>query len=269
MTQIDTNGLHETYQRDGYFSPITVMSPEEAVALRTHLENLERERGDVDVKDILLNNPHYCLQFAFDLIHHPKIVAAAKAALGEDVLCWSTGFFIKEPGDEKYISWHQDLHYWGLEGGDEVTAWLAFAPSTPESGCMRVIPGSHSIDEIEHRDTWDANNLLSRGQEIVGIDENEAVDLILQPGQISLHHGDAFHGSLPNVSQDRRIGFTIRYITPAMRQTKSDRDWACRVSGADRHGHFLPFDRPERDLDPADIAFRDETVRALHNVFYA
>lgn len=269
MDEIDSLALGEAYRRDGYVSPITVMTPDEARALRAHVEALERDHVADDIRGILQNNPHYVLRFAYDLIHHPRIVAAAKAALGEDVLCWSTGFFIKEPGDGKFISWHQDLHYWGLEGGDEVTAWLAFAPSTPESGCLRVIPGSHRLDDIEHRDTWDTDNLLSRGQEIVGVDEGKAVDLVLQPGQISLHHGDTFHGSRPNLSDDRRIGFTIRYMTPAMRQVRSDRDWACRVSGDDPYDHFLPFGRPERDLDPADIAFRQETIEQLHDVFYA
>lgn len=269
MDEIDIPALHAAYQRDGYVSPITVMTPDEALALRAHVEALERDHAAGDIKGILLNNPHYVLRLAYDLIHHPRIVAAARAALDEDVLCWSTGFFIKEPGDGKFISWHQDLHYWGLEGGDEVTAWLAFAPSTPESGCLRVIPGSHRIDDVEHRDTWNPDNLLSRGQEIVGVEEDRAVDLVLQPGQISLHHGDTFHGSRPNVSGDRRIGFTIRYMTPAMRQIRSDRDWACRVSGNDLYGHFLPFGRPQRDLDPADIAFRQETIEQLHDVFYA
>jgi len=269
MTDLDPRALHEAYQRDGYVSPITVMGPDEARDLRALLEGFERDHGDADIRDILLNNPHYCLRFAYDLIHHPKIVAAAKAALGEDVMCWSTGFFIKEPGDRKFITWHQDLHYWGLEGGDEVTAWLAFAPSTPESGCLRVIPGSHRIDDIENRDTYDPDNLLSRGQEIVDVEEDKAVDLALEPGQVSLHHGDTFHSSMPNSSDDRRIGFTIRYITPAMHQIRSDRDWACHVSGEDRFGHFLPFGRPDRDLDPADIAFRQETVEQLHDVFYA
>ena len=263
-----SESIGKAYHDEGYVSPITVMSPGEAGELRRQLETIEQSGDAGTVKSVLWNNTHYAVPFAYDLIHRPEIVAAARAVLGDDLMCWSTGFFIKEPGDEKFISWHQDLHYWGLEGGEEVTAWLAFAPSTVESGCMRVIPGSHRVERAEHADTWGDDNLLSRGQAILDVDEDQAVDMELEPGQISLHHGKTFHASRPNLSDDRRIGFTIRYITPAMYQTKADRDWACLVHGEDPHGHFQPFKRPAVDLDPADVAFHQMTTEELHNVFY-
>ena len=77
---------------------------------------------------------------------------------------------------------------------------------------MRVVPGSHKA-QVAHRDTFAAGNLLSRGQEIaVDVEEANAVDIVLRPGEMSLHHVLIFHGSNQNEGDDWRIGFTIRYI---------------------------------------------------------
>ena len=81
------------------------------------------------------------------------------------------------------MSWHQDATYWGLSAPDVVTAWVAFTPSTVESGCMRVVPGTHTR-QVPHKDTFAENNLLSRGQEIaVDVDEDDAVDVVLRPAR--------------------------------------------------------------------------------------
>ncbi|MEM7443578.1 MAG: phytanoyl-CoA dioxygenase family protein, partial [Pseudomonadota bacterium] len=116
--------------------------------------------------------------------------------------------------------------------------------------------------------TWSENNLLSRGQEIQEVDESQAVNLELLPGQMSLHHGKTFHGSRPNVSDDRRIGYAIRYITPTMKQTRAESDWARLVSGQDRYGHFESYGRPSGDLEPADLAFRKTTIAVQSRAIY-
>ena len=82
---------------------------------------------------------------------------------------------IKEAEDRRQVGWHQDLTYWGLDDAAEVTAWVALSPSTQEAGAMRYIPGTHRRAIVEHVDTFSADNLLSRGQEIaVEVDESEA-----------------------------------------------------------------------------------------------
>ena len=92
--------------------------------------------------------------------------------LGPNILCWNTSFFIKEPHDPGFVSWHQDATYWGLSSSDVVTAWIAMSPANKVSGCMKFIPGTHK-EQVKHADTFDQNNLLTRGQEIaVDVDEN-------------------------------------------------------------------------------------------------
>jgi ectoine hydroxylase-related dioxygenase (phytanoyl-CoA dioxygenase family) len=158
------------------------------------------------------------------------------------------------------VSWHQDSTYWGLDPDDVITAWVAFTPSNLESGCMKVIPGTHTESQIPHVDTFHQDNLLSRGQEIaVEVDESKAVDVILRPGEISLHHIKLVHGSAPNRSADRRIGFAIRYIPTHVRQTKV-RDSATLVRGVDAYHHFDYEPRPRHDIDAGALAAHADAI---------
>src|SRR5262249_51795929 len=133
-----------------------------------------------------------------------------------------------------------------------VTAWIALSDSTAENGAMRVIPGSHKLDQLAHRDTFAEGNLLSRGQEIaVEVDESKAQMLELRLGEMSLHHVRLIHGSDPNPSDKRRIGFAIRYLPTHVRQVVGTHDSATLVRGVDSYGNFEPEERPLADLSEA------------------
>jgi non-heme Fe2+,alpha-ketoglutarate-dependent halogenase len=120
---------------------------------------------------------------------------------------------------------------------------------------MRVIPATHKLDQVPHRDTFAAENLLSRGQEVMGdVDERGAAMLELAAGEMSLHHVRLIHGSDPNPSNDRRIGFAIRYIPTYVRQVAGSADSATLVRGEDRYGNFELEQRPDTDMSPAAIA---------------
>src|SRR3546814_9380306 len=193
------------------------MSAEESASCRRNLEAYEASQGG-DIRGHKGKKTQLLLTWMADLVRHPKILYAVEEVLGPDILCWQTTFFIKNAKDPGYVSWHQDSTYWGLSTPDVVTAWVAFSPSDLTSGCMRVAPGTHKLDQLPHSDTFDANNLLTRGQELaVAVDDSSAVDMILQPGEISLHHVRLAHASAPNRSDDRRIGPAIRYVAPPVR----------------------------------------------------
>ena len=146
---------------------------------------------------------HLLFTWLDGLIRHPAILDAVEGVIGPDILCWSSTFFIKEARDPGFVSWHQDSTYWGLDPADIVTAWVALSESTAENGAMRVIPGTQKLDQVAHRDTFAANNLLTRGQEIaVDVDGSDAVTLALEPGEMSLHHVRLIHGSDPNPSDE-------------------------------------------------------------------
>jgi non-heme Fe2+,alpha-ketoglutarate-dependent halogenase len=246
MAKLLTPEQSENYRRDGFVSPVTVMSNAQALAYRHALEETEAKHGPMHY----VSKPYLLLRLADELVHHGTILDAIEDIIGPNILLWDSTFIIKEPGDGKYVSWHQDLTYWGLEPDDVVSIWLALSPATPQSGCMRMIPGSHRVGRMEHVPTFAPGNVLSRGQTIdVELDERQAVDAALQPGQMSMHHGWTFHASHPNRSGDRRIGLNMNLAAPNVRQSKFEGDSAMLLRGEDYHGHFAPEPRPKQDFE--------------------
>jgi non-heme Fe2+,alpha-ketoglutarate-dependent halogenase len=256
-----------TYEREGYLAPVPVMSAVEARALRAQLETLETGMGG-PLRGDLRHKAHLLFPFLADLIRHKAILDPIEDLLGPDILCWNTNFFIKEAETPSFVSWHQDSTYWGLSAPDVCTAWVALTPSNLDNGAMAVIPHSHTKDQIPHRDTFDKHNLLTRGQEIaVEVDEDEAVPLVLNPGEMSLHHVRLVHGSPPNPSPDRRIGFAIRYIPTRIRQIEGE-DSATLVRGVDRFHHFELEPRPARDMQDDMLELHRRLTQKAAQILY-
>jgi hypothetical protein len=255
------------YERDGYYFPVPVLSADEARRYRARLERAEDELGG-PLRGIYRVKPHLLLTWLAELVRHPAVLDAVEDVIGPDILCWNTSFFTKEARSAGFVSWHQDATYWGLSEPDVVTAWVGFTESTPANGNMRVIPGSHRT-QVPHADTFHPDNLLSRGQEVtVEVDASRAVDIALRPGEMSLHHVLIVHGSGANDSDDRRIGFAIRYIPTRVRQVAGPRDSATLVRGRDAFGHFELEPRPEADLDPAMLALHAEISDRQAKILY-
>ena len=243
----------EFYRSNGYLAPVDVLSEAEVRGLRAELEATERAKGG-PLQGAFRHKSHLLFPWLNALIRDPRLLDAVEDVLGPDILCWNTNLFAKELRDPGYVSWHQDATYWGLSAPLSVTAWVALSPSTPESGCVQVLPKSHLKAQLPHLERPDAANMLSRGQEIaVEVDEAEAVDLVLRPGQCSLHHLMTVHGSRPNCSADRRIGIAIRYIAASVPQL-GGRDYATLVRGSDDEHNFEAEPVPRHSLDEAALA---------------
>lgn len=255
------------YREQGYVSPIRVMTEAEALTLRERLEAFERRAGG-PLRGELRHKTHLLFKFLSDVVHDARVVDAIEDLYGPNLLCWSTNFFIKEARTPAFVSWHQDSTYWGLSAPDVVTAWIALTPSNQSNGAMRMIPGSHRLDQIPHRDTFAANNLLTRGQEIeVDVDESKAVRLDLRPGEMSLHHVRIVHGSPPNPSDDRRIGFAIRYVPTSVRQLYGE-DSATLVRGVDTYHSFEHEPIPNADMEPALVALHKRITDRNAQILY-
>jgi non-haem Fe2+, alpha-ketoglutarate-dependent halogenase len=253
------------FKDQGYYAPIRALTKDEADNLRGRLESFEAANSELRVG--LRNKPHLLFTWLDELIRHPGVLDAVEQVIGPNILVWGSSFFIKEARNPSYVSWHQDSTYWGLEPPDIVTAWVALSDSTHENGAMRVIPGTHKLDQAPHHDTYAADNLLSRGQEImVDVDESKAVELPLQAGEMSLHHVRLIHGSEPNPSATRRIGFAVRYVPTYVRQTVGTRDSATLVRGVDEYGHFAPEERPAFDMAPAARKHHAEVMAGVNQV---
>ncbi|MBJ3774410.1 phytanoyl-CoA dioxygenase family protein [Acuticoccus mangrovi] len=258
----------DSFWRDGYLFPLRVMSRADAAHYRHALEAYEAQNGG-PIAGNLRHKTHLLFTWANEIARTPAILDAVESILGPDILLWASSFFIKEPGTTSYVSWHQDATYWGLDGSDVVTAWVALADAPVESGAMRFWPQSHTKSQIEHKDTFHDDNLLSRGQEIaVDVPEDEGVDVPLEAGEMSLHHVLLVHGSKPNRSADRRIGFALRYIPTRLAQLKS-KDCAMLVRGRDAYGHFEHEPSPVADLDPAAIAAHEHSMAAQVAALYS
>ena len=258
----------EQFNRDGYLFPIRVMSADEAARHRSALETYEGSSGG-PIAGNLRHKTHLLFTWASEIAHNPAILDAVESILGPDILLWGSSFFIKEPHTTSYVSWHQDGTYWGLDGSNIVTAWVALADAPVESGAMRFWPKSHLKAQIPHNDTFASDNLLSRGQEIaVDVPEDEGVDVPLRAGEMSLHHVLLVHGSKPNRTSDRRIGFALRYMPTSLAQTRT-RDYATLVRGKDAFGHFTLEPRPAADLDEAAVNAHKTSTSAQVAAVYA
>ena len=256
---------HEAYQTQGFLSPIRVISEERADELVGKIAGIYEQYG-LEARKLLGSNAHIIFPELFDLVCDPAILDHVEKILGPDILCWSSSFFSKPPNDRAFVSWHQDLTYWGLEPEVIVTAWIAITPSTRESGCMRVIPGSHIQGQQGHSDTYATENLLSRGQVLdVKVDEDCAVDILLQPGEMSLHHVLMVHGSKINQTQAPRHGYAIRYIPTYCKQI-GGRTTSLLVRGEDRYDNFNSVPRPQADMHPDAVSFRERANKAVKSI---
>jgi non-haem Fe2+, alpha-ketoglutarate-dependent halogenase len=239
----------DQYRRDGFVPKIRVMSRTDAERARAALEDYERRTGG-PLRGNLRHKAHLLFPFLSEIVRENRLLDAIEDLYGPNLFCWTSNFFIKEARNPAFVSWHQDATYWGLSAPDVVSAWVALTPSNMANGAMGVIPGSHRMAQLPHRDTFDKNNLLTRGQEIaVEVDESKAFYLELEPGEASLHHVLLVHGSPPNPSADRRIGFAIRYVPTSVRQLHGE-DSATLVRGVDAFGHFEHEPIPAREMEP-------------------
>lgn len=258
------------YDEDGFVFPLDAVDPSEAAALRDDLESAERELADEPEKLALLRTYPDRLLPSFDaLIRNERLVAAAASVLGPDLIVWSSALFAKEANSPKIVSWHQDLTYWGLDDVKEATCWVALTSSTHRSGAVKFVPGSHKHTAVPHVDTWDENNLLSRGQEVaVDVDERDAVIVELDPGQFSMHHGYMFHASGPNTTDDRRIGAAIRYMAASMKQSDGYKPLVAHVAGEGHWDHLRIASSPQGRLHESDFERCREDANAKQQIFY-
>jgi ectoine hydroxylase-related dioxygenase (phytanoyl-CoA dioxygenase family) len=258
-----------SYDGDGYACPIPVISAEEAADIRSRLESYIAQSGVTQKDDPFLQfKVHMVFRWADELIRAPAALCAVEALIGPNILVWNTAVLLKKPQAPDFVSWHQDALYWGNHPDHVVSAWIALADSTPETGCVRVIPGSHRGGILPHVDTFGEDNMLSRGQQIAGVDESVARDMVLKPGEMSLHHTRTVHASRPNRSASPRIGFVITYMLPDTVMA-GPRTGATLVQGSDAHGHFdLETARPAFDLDPAGIAAHEKAMKPFVEAIY-
>jgi non-haem Fe2+, alpha-ketoglutarate-dependent halogenase len=201
------------YARDGIAYPIPVMSAGEALRFRNSFERFEAGMGR---RLGYAAMTHLFFRWAFDLACRPSILDVVEEILGPDLLIEGTLILCKYANDPSLVAWHQDFKYAADDDAATVSVWVALTDSTSRNGCMRVIPGSHRAGIIPHSDRVIEHNMLTYSLEV---DESLSTNIELKAGEMSIHHPGIVHGSLPNRSGDKRIGFVIRFVTPHFPQT--------------------------------------------------
>ena len=212
MVKILSDPQVSQFHKNGFLPASPVLSVDQAVQLRANLESFEAEK-DGALKGSLRFKNHLLFKWLSDLIRSPTILDTVEEIIGPDIMVWSTDWWIKEANSPQFVSWHQDSQYWGLDTDKLITVWVALSPSTIQSGCMRVLPGSHLGQDLVHEETYHDDNMLTRGQSIGNIDEGKAVNLLVDTGQAVLFAYRIAHASYPNQTDDRRIGLAIRSVS--------------------------------------------------------
>lgn len=263
-----TLAQQQAYERDGFVAPIDIFSADEIADIRAEIEEAEARWPDA-LDGPGRNNAHLALPVLDRITHDSRLLDAVEDVIGGDILAAGTTLFIKEPDSSGFISWHQDARYIGMEPHDWVTGWLAISNVTEDNGCMQMIPGSHTAPLKDHIDTYGKDNLLTRGQAVPDVDESKAVPVPLRPGQLSLHHPRIIHGSGPNRSAERRIGFALQsYITPSVRQVLGEM-YVQQARGTDIHKHHIEAPRVTAAMSAEAVALRADANKKLSDIFYA
>ena len=266
MTYLSSNQLKQ-YKDEGFVSPINIFSKEKAKEIRNEIELIENKiPGELEKSGRY--NAHLISPLLDEVTHNSKILDAVQSLIGENILVCGTTLFIKNPNEQGFVSYHQDAKYIGLEPLNWVTAWLAITDSNEKTGCMRMWSGSHKDKLKEHDQKFNEGNLLTRGQTVKNVPKEKTTSLILEAGQMSLHHPTVVHGSELNKSNDRRIGFVIQsYIGTNVKQVLG-KNGVQLARGIDKFNYHEIIDRPQNLLDEKDIKLKKQENDNLQEIFY-
>lgn len=207
----------EQYDKDGIIFPLEVLTNIEVEKYKSCFEKMESHYNGFLPR---VGWAHVFFDWAFELVSHPAILEIVRKIIGPEIIVQGSLYLNKYPNSTAFFPWHQDGHYSKLKFSESTTVWLAISESNAENGCMKILPGTHRLDRLDHVEIYNENSLLKNGGEIIEkLDESKARNVILSPGEMSIHQNSIIHGSLPNTSSYRRTGYIIRYSTPAYQDT--------------------------------------------------
>ncbi len=247
MTKHLTAAQVEHFKLHGYAFPFRAIDTSEAAQYRARIEAYEAHVGE-DANRSLKIKAHLASPAFVELARNPRILDAVEDLIGPDILLFGSSVFAKDANDPRYVSWHQDSTYFGLTPHEEVTVWVGLTDAISENGCLRILPGSNCEPDFKHQETFAKDNMLAKGQSLIGVDDNLGLEMPLRAGEFSIHHERTAHSSRCNTTDDRRIGFAFFYIPTHVTSTIGRRR-ATLVRGEDRFGHWDEETLPTRDYD--------------------
>ena len=255
------------YNENGYISPIDILSLDQVKIIREEIDYVEKKWPN-EINGLNRNNIHYYSPIFDQIVHNSKILDSVESIIGHNILAAGSVLFVKEPDKKGFVSWHQDGKYQGWKPYNYITAWLAITDVNEENGCMRMWPESHKENFKEHKDTFNEDNLLTRGQTIENVPINETVPILLKPGQLSLHHPMTVHGSGPNLSKNKRIGFAIQSYIGTNVDQLIGKTYVQQARGRDAFKYHEHTSRPTVLMNKKDLILRDNANNELQKILY-
>ena len=265
MTYLNSNQLKQ-YKDEGFVSPVNIFSKEKAKEIRDEIELIEKKLPN-ELEKTGRYNAHLISPMLDEVTHNENILNAVESLIGGNILVCGTTLFIKNPGEGGFVSYHQDAKYIGLEPHNWVTAWIAITDSNETNGCMKMWPGSHA-DLKEHDQKFNQGNLLTRGQTIKNVPEDQVKPIELKAGQMSLHHPRIIHGSGINKSDDKRIGFVVQsYIGTNVKQVLGKNSVQI-ARGVDEFKYHEVINRTKLLMSDEGMLLRKRENDYLKEIFY-
>ena len=257
------------YNQKGYISPIQALTKNQAQEVKEEIEFIENKWPN-ELKNLGRNYPHLISPILDNVVRNSNILDAVESIIGKNILACGTTLFIKEPDERGFVSFHQDAKYIGLEPHNWVTAWVAITDANENNGCMKMWPGTHKQELKYHKEKFDYNsgNLLTRGQTVENVPLEKTESVILNEGQMSLHHPRIVHGSGINKSKKRRIGFVIQsYIGTNVKQVLG-KMYVQLVRGKDNFNYHQKTNKPIKTMEKKAVKIRKKAMEELSKIFY-
>lgn len=232
------------YNAQGFVQPFDVFPALEIADIRAYIDGLMADLGSKGAYGI--NCYQARLSGLYDIATDSRILDLVEDIVGPNILCWASAILSKAPHDPKAVPWHQDASFWSLSPARTVTVWLAIDDADEANSAMRFIPGTHDRGSFSVQSTGGAAVFH---KETANADElGVPFTNVLRAGQVSLHADMLVHGSLPNTSDRRRCGLTLRYCPPEVKIT--DPAWAAGVEALlcrGQAGDWATLPRPENN----------------------
>ena len=224
FTYPNLEGLGNAYHQDGYAIVRKVIDDDLIDEANHHVEWLIEKHPDLRPENLgywlVPDDP-----FWIRLVSDDRLLDIAEELIGPNIALFAADYIAKPPRDGRKIAWHQDGSYWPLDPMEVVTLWVAFTTSNPGNGCVRIIPGTQHMNLLDRNPNEEETTVLLTGMDQSIVDDANAVEIVLAPGDVSIHHPNIIHGSRANKSSRWRRGGTYQYI-PATTRILHD-DWPC------------------------------------------
>ena len=247
------------YEEFGFLDSIPILSADEVRHFRAEVDQTCAALGGRITR---LDQPHYYFRWAWELSTHPRVLDCMEQLIGPNIMLKSTRLFYKFGSSDSFVGWHQDGITEALKDAYVPAIWLGLTTATAENGCLRVVPRSHRLGLIPHADRPNPDNLTTQGA-TAQIDIESPQDVVMQAGEMSLHHPLVLHASNPNSSPESRIGFSATYSTPALTSSRTAVAWVRGDGPRDRFR--IVGEPPARPIEDAVAAYR----KADHQILFA